>query len=158
MEPTSAESPVATPVAARARELAPPFGPVAPTDPAAGTAGAAERAPVVPAAGPRPLGRAWRTDSGALVYDPWAWWALLTLSIHAAGRPVTVAELVDVVTREGVEPGGRPSKVISDALRAEVAKGWVRRVGRGLYAPGRLPRSSKSRLRARLERARAAGR
>lgn len=82
----------------------------------------------------------------------------MTLAIHGAGRPMTVAQLVDVVAFEGIDVGGRPSNVISDVLRTEVAKGWVVRLGRGIYAPGRIPKSSKSRLRARLQRARAAHR
>jgi len=91
-------------------------------------------------------------------YSTWALRALLTLAIHEARRPMSVAQLVDVVAFEGIDVDGRPSKVISDLLRTEVAKGWVVRVGRGVYAPGRLPKSSKSRLRARLRRARAAHR
>ena len=92
------------------------------------------------------------------MYSSWAFRALLTLAIHQAGRPMTVAQLVHVVDFEGIGVGGRPSKVISDSLRTEVAKGWVVRVRRGVYAPGRLPKSSKSRLRARLRRERVARR
>jgi hypothetical protein len=92
------------------------------------------------------------------VYSTWALRALLTLAIHQSGRPMTVAQLVHVVAFEGIDVGGRPSKVISDLLRTEVGKGWVVRVGPGIYAPGRLPKSSKSRLRARLRRERAARR
>ena len=83
----------------------------------------------------------------------WQLRALLTLTIHAAGRPVTVAELVDAVEATGFGLAGRSSKVVSDAVRGDVAKGWVRRVGRGRYAPGYLPRSSKTRLRGRVEQA-----
>lgn len=87
----------------------------------------------------------------------WGTWelrALLTLAIHGGGR-TQIADLVAIVEREpGLHLHGRAGKVVSDALRAEVNKGWVRRVGRGWYEPGHLPRSSRYRLRARVERAR----
>lgn len=93
------------------------------------------------------------TDPRRHTLTSWELRALLTLHIHAAGQ-ATVADLVEVVRREGVELAGRESKVVSDALRAEVAKGWVRRVRRGTYVPGRLPKSSKHRLRGRVDAAR----
>ena len=83
----------------------------------------------------------------------WELRARLTLHIPSWG-PTTVAELVRALEREGWDVGGRTSKVVSDSLRAEVSKGWVRRLDRGIYAPGRLPKSSKSRLRVRVRAAR----
>lgn len=87
----------------------------------------------------------------------WGTWelrALLTLAIHSRG-PTELRDLVALTQREpGLRLHGRPSKVVSDALRAEVNKGWVRRVGRGVYGPGLLPKASKFRLRARVARAR----
>ena len=46
-------------------------------------------------------------------------------------RVMTVAELVDTLNAEGYELGGRASKVVSDALRWEVARGRVIRRARG---------------------------
>ena len=89
----------------------------------------------------------------ATTYTHWELRALLTLTIHERGG-ATVAELADVVRAERVGTTVRESKLVSDSLRAEVAKGWVRRAGRGAYLPGRLPKSSKSRLRSRLRAAR----
>ncbi len=87
-------------------------------------------------------------------WGSWELRALLTLAIHERG-PITVARLVEIVESEpGLHLDRRTSKVVSDALRAEVAKGWVVRVRRGVYGPGRLSSASKWRLRARVERAR----
>jgi hypothetical protein len=80
--------------------------------------------------------------------------AVLTLAIHGAGREVTVAELVGVVTAQGFVLRGRPGKTVSDALRAPVAREWVRRVGRGRYAPGRMAKVTAHRQRARATEAR----
>ncbi|QXC63527.1 hypothetical protein KSP35_13525 [Aquihabitans sp. G128] len=74
---------------------------------------------------------------------------LLTLHLVAAG-PSTVKELVDVVDRAGFVLAGRPSKVISDALRWEVARGRVVRLGRGSYGARRVPRSTFQRMRQRV--------
>ena len=79
--------------------------------------------------------------------------ALLTTYIHTVGE-ASVAELVRLVEAERAVSGGRTSKLVSDALRAEVSKGWVRRVGRGRYAAGRVPKSSRSRMRSRIRDAR----
>jgi hypothetical protein len=46
---------------------------------------------------------------------------------------MTVAELVTVIHGHGFSLGGRASKVISDALRWEVAAGRVQRLSRGVY-------------------------
>ena len=46
-------------------------------------------------------------------------------------RVMTVAELVDTLNAEGYELGGRASKMVSDALRWEVARGRVIRRARG---------------------------
>jgi len=60
---------------------------------------------------------------------------------------MTVPELVREVTAAGFALEGRPSKTVSDALRSPVARGWVRRVGRGRYAPGCMAKSTVHRLR-----------
>ena len=62
-------------------------------------------------------------------------------------RVMTVAELVDTLNAEGYELGGRASKVVSDALRWEVARGRVIRRSRGVYAYGETPPSTARRVR-----------
>jgi hypothetical protein len=95
-----------------------------------------------------------RTDEDPRRIDAWHLRALLTLLVHDARGTVTVTELVRGVTAAGFVLAGRPGKVVSDTLRGPVARGWVRRVGRGRYAPGYLPKSSRSRHRARVREAR----
>ena len=72
---------------------------------------------------------------------------VLTVVLHQAGRPLTVAELVVILERDGLGIVGRPSKTISDALRWEIGKGRVVKVGRSTYARGRMPRSTASWIR-----------
>jgi hypothetical protein len=67
----------------------------------------------------------------------------LTLLLWSAGRPLSVSELVDCLDRLEGTPAGRPGKVVSDALRWEMRRGRVRRVGRGLYSAGQIPRSTR---------------
>lgn len=75
---------------------------------------------------------------------------LLTLHLVDAGRPLTVAELVRRVEGDGFAVSGRLSKVVSDALRWEVRRGRVVRLGRGEYGVGRIPRSTLHRMRQRI--------
>ena len=76
-----------------------------------------------------------------------------TLFMLDAGRPVRVKELVEALHDRGFAVAGRRSKVISDGLRWEVARGRVQRLGRGLYrATGRIPRTTLRRMRKRVER------
>ena len=56
---------------------------------------------------------------------------------------MTVSELVDCLDHLECTPAGRPGKVVSDALRWEMRRGRVRRIGRGRYAAGRIPRSTR---------------
>ena len=64
------------------------------------------------------------------------------------GRPsMTVADLVAVVDGHGYHLGGRASKVISDALRWEVRRGRVLRLGRGQYRYHQAPVSTARRIR-----------
>jgi len=72
---------------------------------------------------------------------------LLTVVLLENNRPMTVPELVQEVERSGATLGGRASKAVSDALRWEVRKGRVLRVGRSLYGPGSMPRSTRSWIR-----------
>ena len=59
---------------------------------------------------------------------------------------MTVAELVHVLNADGYELGGRASKIVSDALRWEVARGRVVRRSRGVYAYGRTPPATARRV------------
>lgn len=85
---------------------------------------------------------------------------LLTWYVVRAGRVVTVGELVRWLEQAGFEPPGRPSKLVSDKLRADVARGRVHRVGRGRYVAGSVPPATLHRMKvcadAALRAARAA--
>jgi hypothetical protein len=76
---------------------------------------------------------------------------LLTWLIHRDGA-LTVRAMIALLEHDGFSLLGRPSKAISDALRWEVARGRVRRVGRGRYAAGQIPRATAYRIRRRVER------
>jgi hypothetical protein len=60
-----------------------------------------------------------------------------------AQSPLTVPEVVAGVEALGCSVPGRPSKSISDAVRWEVRKGRVVRLGRSLYQIGSMPRSTE---------------
>lgn len=74
---------------------------------------------------------------------------VLTLYLFDHG-PATVAELVWAVAAQGLCPRGRASKTISDVLRSERGIGRVRRLGRGRYGPGWMPRSTEYRIHRRV--------
>lgn len=67
-------------------------------------------------------------------------------------RTCTVAELVKYIANAGYELPGRPSKIISDALRWEVARGRVVRTARGRYSYGHVPSTTARRIRVFAER------
>jgi hypothetical protein len=62
------------------------------------------------------------------------------LAVHGAA---TVAEMVDLLDYQGFVVAGRASKTVSDALRWEMRRGRVRRLRRGKYGPGDMPRSTE---------------
>ncbi len=70
-------------------------------------------------------------------------------------RTMTVAEMVKVMAESGFDLGGRASKVISDALRWELARGRVIRLERGLYRYHKAPASTIRRIRLFATRCRA---
>ena len=78
---------------------------------------------------------------------------VLVVALRDAGRPLTTAQLVERVERLDVPLRGRPSKVIADALRWEVARGRVHRLGRGRYRVGYLAKSTEHRMRGRARAA-----
>ena len=55
---------------------------------------------------------------------------LLTTHLFDHG-PATVEELVEALTYQGFDIGGRASKSVSDALRWEIGRGRAIRVRRG---------------------------
>jgi hypothetical protein len=70
---------------------------------------------------------------------------VLTLHLYQHGR-ATVTDLIDMLDFHGFEVAGRMSKVVSDALRCEMAHGRVRRVRRGQYGPVSMPRATEYRI------------
>lgn len=74
----------------------------------------------------------------------------LTLVLLHSERELTVPELEAAALANGCTLDVRPAKAVSDALRTEVTKGRVVRVGWGRYRPGTVPRSTQWWLRACL--------
>ncbi|WP_101949325.1 hypothetical protein [Mycobacterium sp. 3519A] len=70
--------------------------------------------------------------------------------------PTTVDELIEALEWQGFEIPGRASKQVSDALRWERRRGRVRRIARGLYGPGFVPRGTEHRIYTRVITMRAA--
>jgi hypothetical protein len=70
---------------------------------------------------------------------------VLTMYLVQHG-PKTVNELIDAIRWQGFDVDGRASKQVSDALRWERRRGRVRRLARGLYGPGFLPRATEYRI------------
>ena len=71
-------------------------------------------------------------------------------SMQNPSGAMTVAQLVTALQAEGFALPGRPSKVISDALRWEVRRGRVVRLERGVYRFVHAPKSTRSRIRRRV--------
>ncbi len=74
---------------------------------------------------------------------------VLTMQLAVHGQ-ATITELIDALTWHRFSVRGRPSKVISDALRREIERGRVRRLGRGRYGPGCIPRGTEHRIHQRV--------
>lgn len=74
---------------------------------------------------------------------------VLTMQLAVHG-PATIAELMDALKWHSFSVRGRPSKAISDALRWEIEHGRVRRLGRGRYGPGCMPRGTEHRIHQRV--------
>ncbi|MBE1546783.1 hypothetical protein GGC64_000791 [Mycobacterium sp. OAS707] len=70
--------------------------------------------------------------------------------------PTTVDELLEALEWQGFDFPGRASKQVSDALRWERGRGRVRRIARGLYGPGYVPRGTAHRIYTRVMNMRAA--
>jgi hypothetical protein len=80
---------------------------------------------------------------------------VLTMHVAHHGR-ATIAEMIDALNAQGFCVTGRASKAISDALRWETGRDRVRRLGRGLYGPGYIPRGTEYRIHQRVLALRAA--
>jgi hypothetical protein len=74
---------------------------------------------------------------------------VLTHHLAHHGR-ANIMDLIDALAAHGFNVDGRPSKSISDALRWEMRRGRVRRLERGLYGPGSMPRSTEYRIHQRV--------
>jgi hypothetical protein len=82
---------------------------------------------------------------------------VLTMHLAHNGR-ATVAEMIEALAGQGFRIRGRASKAVSDALRWEAERDRVRRLRRGLYGPGYLPRSTEYRMHHRVLALRSAAR
>jgi hypothetical protein len=67
----------------------------------------------------------------------------LCVCLLDARMPLTISELVVRIEANGFAVPGRASKTVSDALRWEVRRGRVTRIGRGRYERGVMPRSTE---------------
>ncbi|ETW26337.1 hypothetical protein [Mycobacterium gastri] len=74
---------------------------------------------------------------------------VLTMQLSQHG-PATIAEMLDALAWHGFSVRGRASKAVSDALRWEIARGRVRRLGRGWYGPSYIPRATEHRIHRRV--------
>ena len=79
----------------------------------------------------------------------------LTMHLMHHGR-TTVNEMIEDLRARNFSVRGRASKAVSDALRWEIERGRVYRLGRGLYRPGEVPRSTEYRIQQRVLDLRAA--
>jgi hypothetical protein len=73
----------------------------------------------------------------------------LTMFLFQYGAK-TVAELIEALEYQSFDIPGRASKVVSDALRHEIAHGRVIRLKRGRYGPGEMPRATEYRIHQRV--------
>ena len=74
---------------------------------------------------------------------------VLTFYLSQHGE-ASVSDLVETLDYYNFAAAGDPAKTISDALRWEIRHGRVRRVQRGVYGPGYIPRSTEHRIRQRV--------
>lgn len=67
---------------------------------------------------------------------------MVTTNLAVHGK-ATMFEILELLYYQGFIIPGRPSKTVSDALRWEMRRGRVRRLRRGVYGPGQMPRSTE---------------
>jgi hypothetical protein len=73
----------------------------------------------------------------------------LTHHLFLHGR-ATIPELIAGLTSQGFVIAGHPPKSVSDALRWEMGHARVCRLGRGVYGPFVMPRSTDYRIHHRV--------
>lgn len=64
--------------------------------------------------------------------------------------PATINDLAEALDYHGFCVKGRTSKAISDALRWEIGRGRVYRIGRGKYRSADIPRGTENRIHQRV--------
>jgi hypothetical protein len=74
---------------------------------------------------------------------------VLTMHLAVHGR-ATIKDLVEALAFDGFEVDSPAGKSVSDALRWERCSGRARRLARGVYGPGQLPRSTEHRIHRRV--------
>ena len=74
---------------------------------------------------------------------------VLTMHLLSHGGS-TITELLDALVFHGFSVASPAPKSVSDALRWERRRGRVRRLGRGLYGPGQMPRGTEHRIHRRV--------
>ena len=74
---------------------------------------------------------------------------VLTINLALHG-PATIPTLVETPEYQVFSLAGRSSKAVSDALLCEVRRDRVRRLRRGLYGLGEMPRSTEQHINNRV--------
>jgi hypothetical protein len=67
---------------------------------------------------------------------------VLTMNLALHGK-ATIFDQIETLEDQGFAIEGYAAKVVSDALRWEMRKDRVRRLRRGFYGPGQMPRSTE---------------
>jgi hypothetical protein len=67
---------------------------------------------------------------------------VLTMNLARYGK-ATIFDQIQTLEDQGFGVAGHAPKVVSDALRWEMRKDRVRRLRRGFYGPGQMPRSTE---------------
>lgn len=76
----------------------------------------------------------------------------INLALHG---PATIPTMIETLEWQGFSLAGRASKAVSDALRWEMRHDRVRRLRRGVYGPGEMPRSTEQHIHNRVMELRA---
>jgi hypothetical protein len=74
---------------------------------------------------------------------------VLTMELFVHGS-ATISELLDSLAFHGFGVASPAPRSVSDALRWERGRGRVRRLGRGSYGPGQMPRGTEHRIHKRV--------